>query len=351
MPNHFDACLKTYKIDDFDRQIRQYPETYRSFVEGKLMPRAEFELSMREGFYFGHPEAGLGEFLSFSALPRLLKEAYPGSKVFVGPNRFSQAVFAENKFVDGVRELPGRKPFGSQREFGFGTTSNRRLLPMGVFTSTPLGPEMSVSADALERARAVRAGFDLRGRKLVFIQSSGRTNPKVFSFVKWVSWLRALRDEFCIVQIGNLRDQFIWAEKVLLKQWNIEDMAALLSLGDAFVGPNSGVMHLASAVGTRTVVLHNEALASETALPCLGDNEALPGAVNHHLFHCYPWHYHLTIERLFDLGEGPAADAFTEKATLENLRTQLRSACVQENPNWTSMKSHFADAPRLLLKI
>jgi hypothetical protein len=334
--NHFDACLKTYKITDFEMQILRYPETYRDFVQSKLMTPAEFGRSMKDGFYFGHRTAGLGEFLSFSALPRLLKKHYPGTKVWVGPNRFAESVFKNDPNVDGIGEQAGREPFGSQKEFGFGTTTQRRLLPMGLFSSRPIGPEMTLTNESVVKAQAWRNSLDLKGRKLVFIQSSGRTNPKVFSFFKWSYWLWKLREEFCFVQIGNLRDQFIWAENVMLKQWKIEEMAALLKVGDAFVGPNSGVMHLASAVGTRAVVMHNEALASEVVFPVLGDNEKLPGPVNHHLFHCYPWHHHLVVERLFDQNS-----PFSEKATLENLRAVLREACIRENDAWSALKVRF----------
>lgn len=320
----FDAVLKSYQITDYDAQIRRYPETYAQHVQNKLMPRAEFERCLKDGFYFGHRTAGLGEFLSFSALPRLIKETYPGAKVWIGPNRFAEAVFAKNPHVDGIGEQPGREPFGSQKEFGFGTTTQRRLLPVGIFSVKPLGPEMTV-----ERNNEWRASIQTGGRKLVFIQSSGRTNPKVFSFFKWSHWLRRLRDEFCFVQIGNLRDQFIWAEHILLKQWKIDEMAAILATGDAFVGPNSGVMHLASAVGVRTVVMHNEALASELVFPVLGDNEVLPGKVNHHLFHCYPWHHHPVARDL----------------TLDQFRAMVRLACEQENPAWLKIRSKFDQEP------
>ncbi len=344
----FDACLNAYGITDFQTQIVRYPETYRDFVQAKLMPQRELELSLKVGFYFGHRTAGLGEFLSFSVMPKLLKEIYPGAKVFVGPNRFAESVFKDDPFVDGIGEQPGREPFGSQREFGPGTTTQRRLLPMGIYSSRPLGPTMVLAADKLERARDWKSKLSLRGRKLVFIQSSGRTNPKVFSFLKWSRWLHSLRDEFLFVQIGNLRDQFIWAEKILLKQWDIREMAALLSLGDAFVGPNSGVMHLASAVGTHAVVMHNEALASEMVFPVLADNEMLPGRANHHLSHCYPWHHHVVIDRLWDLPQ--ANSPFAKRASLESFRATLLEACRIENPAWTSMKSHFANAPIGLLR-
>lgn len=340
----FDACLKTSQITDFTAQIVRYPETYADYVQTKLMPKGDFERSLTEGFYFGHPTAGLGEFLSFSALPRFLKRHYPMAKVWVGPNRFADAIFKNDPHVDGIGTRPGREPYGPWKEFGFGTTTQRRLLSFGLFSAKPLGPEMTLTPESRAKAEAWKEKLDLKGRKLVFIQSSGRTNPKVFSFFKWSKWLWKLRDEFCFVQIGNLRDQFIWAEHIMLKQWRIDEMAALLSVGDAFVGPNSGVMHLASAVRTRAVVMHNEAKASEMVFPVLGDNAKLPGPVNHHLFHCYPWHYHLVIESLFD-----ARSRFADVASFENFKAVLREACVQPNPRWTAMKSHFDLPTRQLL--
>ncbi len=340
----FDACLKTYKITDFEAQILRYPETYSDFVRAKMMSTQELERSLAEGFYFGHPTAGLGEFLSFSALPRFVKQFYPGSKVWIGPNRFAESVFKNDPNVDGIGERAGREPFGSQREFGFGTTTQRRLLPIGIFSAAPVGPEMTMTPESRAKALEWRESLKLGPRRLVFFQSSGRTNPKVFSFFKWSYWLRNLRDEFCFVQIGHLRDQFVWAEHILLKQWKIEEMAAFIAVGDAFVGPNSGVMHLASAVGTRGLVMHNEALASEVVLPILGDNDALPGHVNHHLFHCYPWHYHLVIDRLFD-SEAP----FAKRASFENFRATLRQACSDENPAWSRLKSGFSEPARRLI--
>jgi ADP-heptose:LPS heptosyltransferase len=203
---------------------------------------------------------------------------------------------------------------------------------------------MTLSPESVAKAEAWKSKLNLKGRKLVFIQSSGRTNPKVFSFFKWSYWLYQLRDEFCFVQIGNLRDQFLWTEHFMLKQWRIDEMAALLSIGDAFVGPNSGVMHLASAVRTRTVVMHNEAKSSEMVFPTLSDNERLPGHVNHHLYHCYPWHYHLVTEPFHD-----SRSRFAELATFENFKAVLREACVQPNPRWTSMKHHFNLPTRQML--
>jgi hypothetical protein len=340
----FDACLKAYQITDFKTQIVRYPETYGDYVQSKLMPKHEFERSLTEGFYFGHRTAGLGEFLSFSALPQLIKKHFPMAKIFVGPNRFAEAVFKHDPHVDGIGERPGREPYGSQREFGFGTTTNRRLNSVGIFSARPLGPSMTLGQESVAKAERWKSKLKLKGRKLVFIQSSGRTNPKVFSALKWSHWLWKLRDEFCFVQIGNLRDQYIWAENIMLKQWRIDEMAAMLSLGDAFVGPNSGVMHLASAVHTRAVVLHNEAKSSEMVFPTLADNEKLPGHVNHHLLHCYPWHYHLVIENLCD-----ERSRFAEIASFENFTAVLREACVQPNPRWTAMESHFNLPSRQLL--
>lgn len=332
----FDACLKAYGITDFTAQIVRYPETFAEHIQKKLMPKGEFEKSLTEGFYFGHRTAGLGEFLSFSLLPKVIKHHYPMAKVFIGPNRFAHAVFKNDPHVDGIGERPNREPYGSGREFGFGTTTNRRLNSFGIFSARPLGPAMTLTPETVARAQEWKAGLNLKGRKLVFLQSSGRTNPKVFSFFQWTYWLRTLRDEFYVAQIGNLRDQFLWTEHFLLKQWRIDEMAALLSVADAFVGPNSGVMHLASAVGTRAVVIHNEAKASEMVFPTLGDNDQLPGLVNHHLYHCYPWHYHLVIDRLYD-----AHSRFADRASIETFRAVLREACVRPNPRWTAIEHHF----------
>ena len=333
----YDRVLKNFEITDIETQIFKYHETYRYYFQDRLLTDTEREEAATHGFYIGHHQTGLGEFLSYTPLPRLLKRYYPGNKVFVCRHRFAEALFRNDPHVDGVLDIPNRKPIGSFREFGFGTHPQKRLRPFGIFAHAPVLPEIQISNAARDRWREWKARLPLQGRKLVMVQSSGRTNPKLFSVFKWWSLLRPMRDEFYFVQIGNLRDQFIWAHKVLLAQWDMEEMAAALAQGDAFIGPNSGVMHFAAAVGTNAVIIHNEALASEMVFPTLGDNEALPKKVNHHLFHAFPHHHHLSLPRLFDTDEND----FVKKLGAASVRQALRDACGGPSQSWLGIRAAF----------
>lgn len=326
-----------YGIADFDRQIANYHLTFADQIREKLPSEPIIEDWRINGIYFGHHRTGLGEILSYTALPRFFKKHFPEWKVYFCGHRFGEALFRRNPYVDGVVDFPNRESYGSGKEFGFGTTTQRRLLSFGIFAAETLGPEVFVGEEASNRWLEWREKLPLNGRKLVLVQSSGRTNPKVYSFWRWFRMLRAMRDEFFFVQVGNLRDQFIWANQIHLKQWDMEDLAAILKIADAFVGPNSGVMHLASAVNTPTVVLHNEAHASEMRLPILTDNWLLPGRANHHLFHVYPWHYHAVIDKLWDIDRG-STQAFAARDGILEIRELIRQAAKGENPIWSRLK-------------
>ncbi len=336
--NHalLDKILKHFEITDFEKQILGYHSTYRESFQDKLLSESELEEARRHGFYIGHHKTGLGEFLSYTPLPRYLKKHFPDIKVYVCKHRFAEALFRHNPFVDGVHDIAGREPIGTFREYGFGTHPQKRLRPFGLFVPGPVLPEITVSEPVMNRWREWKAKLPLQGRKLIMVQSSGRTNPKLFSMFKWWGLLRSMREEFYFVQIGNLRDQFIWANKVMLNQWDMEEMAAALSQGEAFIGPNSGVMHFAAATGVNAVILHNEALASEMVFPTLGDNFVLPKEINGHLFHAYPQHHHLMIDRMWD-----QPGLFSERLTKETLLEAVRRACRGVNPLWSEIEGAF----------
>lgn len=345
----FKKILREYEIEDFQSQILRYHETYAEQIQS-LLPSDQLLSEWRKnGFYFGHYKTGLGEILSYTAIPRYLKKYYPEIKVYFCGHRFAKALYRSNPYVDGVVDFKDRQSYGSGREFGFGTTTQRRLRSFGIFTAEALGPEVYVSREVLNRWQEWRNSLPLKGRKLVLVQSSGRTNPKVFSFWSWLRYLRSMRDEFYFVQIGNLRDQFIWAHEVRLKQWDMEDLAGILKVADAFIGPNSGVMHLASSVGTNSVILHNEALASEMMFPILSDNWLLPKKANSHLFHAYPWHHHIVINKLWDLKEDSAL--FCRPVSTSNIRESIRAACQGPNPAWESIQKHFKSEMVAMLKL
>lgn len=334
----FERTLAHFQITDFQSQILDYQSTFREHFADKMLSEKELDQARRHGFYIGHHKTGLGEFLSYTPLPRYLKKHFPEIKVFVCKHRFAEALFRHDPHVDGVMDIAGREPLGTFREFGFGTHPQKRLRPFGLFVPGPVLPEIHISKAVLEKWQDWKAKLPLNGRRLIMVQSSGRTNPKLFSMFKWWSLLRPLRDEFYFVHIGNLRDQFIWSNKVMLHQWDMEEMAACLSQGEAFIGPNSGVMHFAAATRTNAVIMHNEAFASEMDFPTLGDNLALPKKINGHLFHAYPHHYHLVIDRLWDSVPG----LFAERVTSENLRAAVRKACSGTNPLWRELEPHFS---------
>ena len=334
----FREILDFYQINDFKNQIINYEEFYRNSLSEKLPAKDFIQENLDKGFYIGEEKCHLGEFLSYSAIPRYIKRKYPESKITVCPNIFSEAVFRHNPYVDQIAFLPERKPTGAWREFGFGNQSQRRLRAFSIYEKLPVKPEIHVSKIENEKALHWRESLKLSGRKLMLVHSSGKTVGKIMKKKDWKSLFKSLENEYCFVQIGSPKDQKIPAEYQQLRFFDLENLAAMFCIADGFLGPNSGLMHVAAATNLPSIILHNEASPAEFYLPVLADNLVLPGKANHHLWHVYPWHYHLVLTKLTD--KSPFMSHYSRNNLTEminNLKT------YPENPLWKPLEKHFLD--------
>lgn len=332
-----DRLLSFYGITDFDRQILAYGETYGDQFD-KMLTSQELELALREGFYLGQPRSALGELLSYTPIPRLLKECFPGCKVYVCESDFSKVLFANHPHVDSITTLPGRDPIGAWREFGWGNQVQRRLRTFGIFLSYPEKPELYLSAEQKERAREWRASLPLQGRPLLAIHSSGRTNRKLLNHLEWWRVYQKLKRDFFIVQVGHYRDQWIPAHRHQLFPASLPRTIEALSVVDAFLGPDSGLMHLATAMDRNCVVLHNEDEGDGYYLPALSDEGRLPSSRPNYR-QLFPWQRQLVVVRDHPEADlGPSAERFNPDTLAQTLQDASRG---RENPAWSAVRERF----------
>ncbi|MCX5786684.1 MAG: hypothetical protein NTX59_13465 [Elusimicrobia bacterium] len=286
--------LNYYSISDYEKEILRYQETWKDRFADKPFSAEEIDTGLKEGFFIGERKSHIGDYLTYTNVPRMLKEKYKGCRVFAAPHRFAEEVFKLNPYVDSIRDIPGREPAGAFREFGFGNSHQRRLRVFGIYTTEEPAPELYCSQRESDAAAEWRSKVP-KNKKVLLVHTSGRTVGNVLSWFAWNRIFKKTRDQIHWVQFGFPGDQKIPCHERLWDVKSLGTAAALMKQADLFIGPNSAPMHLFAFHRKPAVILHNEIRSNEIVFPILGDNFVLPQPVNHHCQHCYSFHMHLCI--------------------------------------------------------
>lgn len=294
--------LNHYGVADYGREILRYTETFAERVARFRLSDEELDLGLREGFFIGERKSHIGDYLTYSNLPRLLKQTYPGCRVVVAPHRLARQVFEDNPFVDAITDLPGREPVGAFREFGWGNTHQRRCRIFRIDLTDEPVPELRPRPQDRQEAAAWRRGLPA-DRRILLVHSSGRTVRRVLPTAEWRRLYSLTRHRLLWVQLRFPGDQAIPCDRTLRGLSDIRQVLAFMEVSDLFLGINSGPMHIHASLRRPGVILHSELRAEEVVFPVLGDNLCLPRPVNHHLFHCYSFHTHVCLKAASPLPE------------------------------------------------
>lgn len=121
--------------------------------------------------------------------------------------------------------------------------------------------------DRASREHAVEAWRKMAGsRALVAVMPSSRWASKAWPVERYVNWLERERSQTFGIVVGTSSDQAshellrVLAERGVLAgnavaSWTLADLAWLLTQVDAYVGNDTGLAHLAEAVGTPAGVI------------------------------------------------------------------------------------------------
>lgn len=146
----------------------------------------------------------------------------------------------------------------------------RLLAPLGVKNAKfvapslrPADPITAVGADLDDRISALR-----KGRKLLVLHAGGSTRRKLWPERKMSELILELLgdNKVAILLLGSTTDRTRTAEilsiadagtpvMALTESLSLEQCAAVISMADLFVGPDSGLLHMAAACGTASVAL------------------------------------------------------------------------------------------------
>ncbi|MGH9709865.1 MAG: glycosyltransferase family 9 protein, partial [Candidatus Acidiferrales bacterium] len=164
---------------------------------------------------------------------------------------------------------------------------------------TPLDPpSIRLTAEEFSWAESelVRAGL-ANGSPLVGIQCSSVVPSKRWPAEQFGLTVRNLRRDFGqlgVISFGNANERAA-ADKALriasdvpalegAGRWSIRETLAMLSRCDAFISGDTGLMHMAAAVGTRTVSIFGPTSAKRRAPRYNGGIAVCPEAICHPCF-------------------------------------------------------------------
>ena len=132
-------------------------------------------------------------------------------------------------------------------------------------------PMVAIKPGALEWARAWLRTRGLEGKRLLVVAPGSGAKEKNWpreyfcEIIEW--WTRSPTGKVSVVLGPAEEDDYsFWAEHAAVARGlSLGELAALLSLADVYLGNDSGVTHLAAAVGAKTVALFGPTSPAEWA--------------------------------------------------------------------------------------
>jgi ADP-heptose:LPS heptosyltransferase len=201
----------------------------------------------------GTKQRSIGDALAISTLPRKLKAKFPGLRVTVYPRGFNPVVVANNPAISGVQRLP-RAVYGDDAIWGSGHQLTLKEEFFGLETSALPRPEIYLSESEKLWALGVLPEAE---RPVCVLHPWGSTRSRVLSTEQWAS-IVAASPGWRFWQVGVEGDLRIpGCERAFLmprKPWEARKLFALMSRVQAFLGCDSGPMHVAAAFSIPSLV-------------------------------------------------------------------------------------------------
>lgn len=209
----------------------------------------------------------IGDALLLSSVPAKLKALRPDLEITTYPRAFNPVVFYGNPHILGVEYFPGRL-FGDDVNAGGGHSIQFKERGFGCEPAGVPKPELHLQPqEAAWGERTVQGLRDGDQRPLVFLHAWGHTWKKVAAPGLWSTLIREWRSKAKFIQIGvkgqvpieGIEGAFFFEKN----PWEARKLFALFPHADAFLGVNSGPMHVARAFGVPSLIFTEEGDPSE----------------------------------------------------------------------------------------
>lgn len=218
------------------------------------------DFSRIDSICIGTKNRTIGDALMLSTLPKKLKALYPRLKILTYPRAFNPVVFRNNPHIDGCSYFPGAL-YGDDCNTGHGHLIQLKEQFFGLPISNPPKPEIYLSDTESRKMKQFVAKHSFSNRPLVVIHPWGHTEKSVGARDFWIRLVKENHHRVRFWQLGIERhppipgcDYYFFTSK---RFEEARRLFALTSQARAFIGVDSGPMHVARAFGVASLVLTN----------------------------------------------------------------------------------------------
>jgi ADP-heptose:LPS heptosyltransferase len=241
-----------------------YPQIELAKLRGTDFFPPPPDLNQLHRICLGSKTRTIGDAMMLSTLPEKIKEAHPHIKISIYPRGFNPVVFWNNPFVDGIDYVPGRL-YGDDCSEGKGHIIQLKERYFELPVSEDPAPKLYLTEQEKEWARnfiSSRSSTERSKLPLLIVHPFGHTWGKVMSKELWEKCVESWKATHRVWQIGIEGHPMIegcdFHFLTPKKRSFARQLFSVMSHSQAFIGVNSGPMHIAKAFGLRSLVLIEE---------------------------------------------------------------------------------------------
>ena len=222
---------------------------------------------------------GIGDMLMLSVALRELKRSMPGIHLTVAINRHDTyddtyyKLYKNAPFIDEIVDSRYIRPERFDNYFNVTTVcinyESTRTIPrnrISIFADT-IGIKKIESAipfykEELNEANLMEIFLDkYKGRKKVFIHTASMDGKRSWDIKNTLNLIRLIERNYpeAVIFVSDFNNYYsnwpIFKNVIEVSEMDVRRTASLIKRCDLFVGPDSGPMHIAAAVGTKSLVI------------------------------------------------------------------------------------------------
>jgi ADP-heptose:LPS heptosyltransferase len=241
-----------------------YPQIELAKIRGIDFFPPPPDLSQLHHICIGTKTRTIGDSMMLSTLPEKMKQAHPHLKISVYPRGFNPVVFWNNPFVSGLNYVPGAL-YGDDCSEGEGHIIQLKERYFELPVSENPRPQLYLTEkEKLWGQQFINSHNQPERSKLplLIVHPFGHTWGKVMSKEVWEQAVQTWKASHRIWQIGMEGhptiqgcDFHFFTPK---KRSFARQLFSVMSHAHAFIGVNSGPMHIAQAFGLKSLILIEE---------------------------------------------------------------------------------------------
>ena len=219
-----------------------------------FFPRPPDNWEALSSICIGTKSRALGDALALTTLPQKLKAKYPQLEIYTFPRGFNEIVFRGNPYLSGVQRMPS-SVYGDDCNEGSGQLIQRKERYFGVPISEPSRPEIYLGENEKKWATHFSRGSE---KPLCVLHPWGATQKKLAPVEFWDKIVKSHASRFRFWQVGLENHSAVqgceYYHFLSPSRRSSRKLFSVMSLAQAFMGVDSGPMHVASSFGVHSLI-------------------------------------------------------------------------------------------------